>query len=1104
MKRISILWMLMAFFAPLAMIGQTTTTTVYDGTTTNDYVPAYMYYFDDFTRSQFVIPADALTALGDGAVISKIAFYADQAYPASGKTPAPVEVYIKEVSYTSISAFETTSSCTTIYTGTLATGTDNVLTIAFDSPYTYRNGNLLIGLENTEEASWQHVYFYGQTVNGASVAGYGSSLAGVSATQRNFIPKTTLTYIPGEQPACAKPSNLTLTTDGETITATWESEATIFNIDINGTVTSGVTNPYTFTANLATTYTVMVQADCGNDGSSDWTLPANITTPACMPADMCSITLALTDSYGDGWNGGKMEVVDANTGEVYGTYTIDDGTSATYELALCPGTVVNFVYTQGSYASENGWVIYDNAEEVINEHATGSAAASGIQATYTMVCSSCLKPSNLHATQVGTTSAMLNWTGDNDSYVLQYRTAAQNINMSVWHQIGEDETATASEETYTYDLSDYSGSGYVAIRHYNVTNMFYLDVDNITVTDPDGQTILVSADGSSIPSDWTNQDVDGDGYVWSTSVISGYFVSQSYDNNVGELTPDNWLIIPVSNLGGTLSFTAFGQDANFPSEVFGVFVTTASLSDATAAVAAGSWSAEIPTAANSHELTGLTANTLYEWQVKGICDTEQTGWVSSTFSTLADGTKAFVTPGNWNEANNWFPVGVPTISDKVFIQANVTIPAGVVATANKVILNGGTITIQDGGQLKQNGSVEITFEKEIAGYGEGDANWYFIASPLTTTMLNYSSGWSYVNALTGTYDLYSFDPTQELEWINYKASSGHANFTSGNNNPVLVSQTGYLYAHENYIKLQFQGATAVKSNNTVLYKDFTYDTESTDDWNGWALVGNPYTCNAYINYVDESGNVLDADFYTLNNDNTYSLMSSNQPLAPCTGALINYSATGKVQYSTEAPANNKKNGMINMNVTRNNKSLSQARVRFGQGQNLGSMSFRNSSKLYMPVEGNDYAVVYTESEGEMPISFKAEENGNYTLNFNAEDVEFAYLRLIDNLNGTETDLLETPTYTFKAKTTDYANRFKLVFATGSSTDSDNFAFFSNGSWFINNEGDAILQVMDVTGRMISSENINGNANININAAQGVYMLRLVNGENVKVQKVVVR
>jgi hypothetical protein len=1105
MKKLSIFLMLMAFFAPLAMIGQTTTTTVYDGTTNNDYVPAYIYYFDEYTRSQFVIPADDLTDLGDGAVISEIAFYADQAYPASGKTPAPVVVYLKEVNYTSISAFETTSSCTTVYTGTLATGTDNVMTITFDTPYTYHNGNLLIGLENTETANWQHVYFYGQTVNGASVAGSNSSsLSGVSASQKNFIPKTTLTYIPGTQPSCPKPTNLTATDNGDgTATVTWDGTAANgFNIDINGTTATGQSSPYTFNVETATTYNVTVTADCDSDGTSD---PVNTSfTTNCLASEMCSITLALTDSYGDGWNGGKMQVVDATTGEVYGEYTISSGGSATYELALCPGKQVSFVYTTGSYNTENGWVIYDAAGEVITEAAgcnSGCNHSSGIQATYTMECPSCMKPSNLHATQVGTNSAVMNWEGENDSYVLQYRTAALDINTTVWHQIGEDETATASHETYTYDLSDYSGSGYVAIRHYNITNMFYLDVDDIMVTDPDGAT-LVSADGTSIPSDWTNLDVDGDGYVWSTSLISGVFASQSYVNNYGEVTPDNWLIIPVSNLGGTLSFTAYGQDASFPSEVFGVFVTTASLSDATATVAAGSWSADIPTSANSYQLTGLTANTPYEWQVKGICDTEQTSWVSSTFNTLADGTKAFVTTGNWNEANNWFPVGVPTISDKVFIEANVTIPAGVVATANKVILNGGTITIQDGGQLKQNGSVEITFEKEITGYGEGDANWYFISSPLTTTMLNYSSGWSYVNALTGTYDLYAFDPTQELEWINYKSSSAHANFTSGNNNPVLVSQRGYLYGHQDYIKLQFQGTTAAKSNNTVLTQDFTYDAESTDDWNGWALVGNPYTCNAYVSYVDASNNVLEANFYTLNNDNTYSLVTSSTPLAPCTGALINYSATGKVQFATEAPAAGKNVAMINMNLVKGNKTVDQARVRFGEGNNMQHMSFRNNSKLYMPVENKEYAVVYTEEQGEMPVNFNAENNGTYTLSFNTENVSLGYLHLIDNMTGNDVDLLATPSYSFEAKTTDYESRFKLVFATGNADDT--FAFYSNGSFVINNEGNATLQVIDINGRIMKSESIYGCSSLDMNAAQGIYMLRLINGDNVKVQKVVVK
>ena len=77
-----------------------------------------------------------------------------------------------------------------------------------------------------------------------------------------------------------------------------------------------------------------------------------------------------------------------------------------------------------------------------------------------------------------------------------------------------------------------------------------------------------------------------------------------------------------------------------------------------------------------------------------------------------------------------------------------------------------------------------------------------------------------------------------------------------------------------------------------------------------------------------------------------------------------------------------------------------------------------------------------------------------------------------------------------------------MFATGN--DDDNFAFFSNGSFVVNNEGNATVQVIDVNGRILSSETINGCANLNVKAAAGVYMIRLVNGDNVKVQKVVVK
>lgn len=45
---------------------------------------------------------------------------------------------------------------------------------------------------------------------------------------------------------------------------------------------------------------------------------------------------------------------------------------------------------------------------------------------------------------------------------------------------------------------------------------------------------------------------------------------------------------------------------------------------------------------------------------------------------------------------------------------------------------------------------------------------------------------------------------------------------------------------------------------------------------------------------------------------------------------------------------------------------------------------------------------------------------------------------------------------------------------------------------------------DVTGRILSNESINGSTSVNVNAAAGIYMFRLINGDNVKVQKVVVR
>ena len=187
--------------------------------------------------------------------------------------------------------------------------------------------------------------------------------------------------------------------------------------------------------------------------------------------------------------------------------------------------------------------------------------------------------------------------------------------------------------------------------------------------------------------------------------------------------------------------------------------------------------------------------------------------------------------------------------------------------------------------------------------------------------------------------------------------------------------------------------------------------------------------------------------------------------------------------------------------------LDNAIIRFDGGETLGKFQLKeNSTKVYIPVDGKDYAIVNVENQSELPVNFKAAENGTYSINVSTEEVEMSYLHLIDNMTGNDVDLLATPSYTFEAKTTDYASRFKLVFAVnegGSSTCSEAFAFFSNGKLVVLNEGQATLQIIDMMGRVLNSETLSGNAEISLNQVPGVYMLRLVNGNEVKVQKVVV-
>lgn len=380
------------------------------------------------------------------------------------------------------------------------------------------------------------------------------------------------------------------------------------------------------------------------------------------------------------------------------------------------------------------------------------------------------------------------------------------------------------------------------------------------------------------------------------------------------------------------------------------------------------------------------------------------------------------------------------------------------------------------------------FTKAITGYQNGAGRYYLIASPIDDVDPTDVEGMIADHA--ENYDLYYFQQngidqvegeSVLLEWRNYKKGSFN-----------LVSGKGYLYANKNDIKLNFTGTPIDgPSFETSLVKD--YDVR----FPGWNLVGNPFA---------EHTAYIDRPFYVMNESGTEILAQSvNRGIEPMEGVFVIATENDQsLTFSTTEPTKTSK--ALTLNLNNGQSIIDRAIVSFGEGQELPKFQLNaNSTKVYISKDSQDYAVVCCDNMGEMPVSFKAAQNGTYSININTEGTEMAYLHLIDNMTGADIDMLQSTSYSFEAKTTDYASRFKLVFVSGNADDdNENFAFYNNGNWVIANNSEATLQVIDLNGRILCSQQIEGCTETRIDAAAGIYMIRLVSGNDVKVQKVVVR
>ena len=379
-------------------------------------------------------------------------------------------------------------------------------------------------------------------------------------------------------------------------------------------------------------------------------------------------------------------------------------------------------------------------------------------------------PQDLAVTPAAKT-AEVTWTGNAESYNLRYA-ETQEV---TWKQVGSDETATATLQTYTYDLSGYTGTGYIAIRHYNVSDMFMLNVDDITVTNAAGEQVLFEDfESASIPASWQNLDMDGDGNVWGLRQNSddsagnpagngSYCVtSASWTQADGALNPDNWLVIGDVELGGTLTFVARGQDPNYAGEVFAVMVGQGAPEE---------WTT-VSNVTSPYTIEGLTPETDYKVQVQAVYSEGKSEWAATTFTTLEDvptPSALDVAEVTWGSAQlSWTENGEATAWE---ISLNDDNPIAV--DSNPFTVTGLTPETEYtakvraiNGEKRSHWSDEVTFTTDIRFHAPAD----LAVANITTTSAEIS--WTADAETTGAVLEYADATGAPMEFTEYKYDNG--------------------------------------------------------------------------------------------------------------------------------------------------------------------------------------------------------------------------------------------------------------------------------------------------------------------------------------------
>ncbi len=414
--------------------------TIGSGSSTNAYIPTYAYYKYSFTEQIYTA-----SEIGGAGTITAISFKVSN----SKSTTRSIDLYMKTTSktaFTSKTGWETLSASNKVFSGNVTFNASGWTTITLSTPFVYNGtSNLVIGMDDntgsyvSSSSNSPKFYVYSTGANRA---------LRIYSDNTNYNPASPTSYngsyvTSNNQIVLTKTTASSGTTNSETLFATpntlsgftysygsGPSEVQSFAVvgaNLNGNVTVTAPSNYEISTSANGNYgsTVTLTGNRNRD-TQTWGFENGLGEWTTIDAD------------GDGYNWQQASVLMSG-----------------YNISAHGGsdmlTSESYNKTTATALTPDNWLV------------SPSVTLGGTFSMY-----ACAQDANYAAEHFGI-------------YV-----STGGTNTSSFVKLGEYTLAAKTQGSwtqYTVDLSAYAGqTGYIAVRHFNCTDQFYLNVDDFTLT----------------------------------------------------------------------------------------------------------------------------------------------------------------------------------------------------------------------------------------------------------------------------------------------------------------------------------------------------------------------------------------------------------------------------------------------------------------------------------------------------------------------------------------------------------------------------------------------------------------------------------------------